>query len=76
MCKGTGARPGSQPELCRYCGGRGQVVQSSGIFRVQTTCPACHGSGQLIKDPCPECHGAAYILQARVPRGEGSGGHR
>ncbi len=74
MCKGTGARPGSQPELCKYCSGRGQVMQASGIFRVQTTCPACHGSGQLIKDPCTECNGAAYILkrvfrEVKVPAG-------
>jgi molecular chaperone DnaJ len=73
-CKGTGAKPGSRPETCRYCSGRGQVMQSSGIFRVQTTCPACHGSGQLIKDPCPTCHGAAYIpkrvfREVKVPAG-------
>ncbi len=62
-CEGSGAKAGAKPEPCKYCGGRGQVIQSSGLFRVQTTCPACHGEGQLIKDPCPTCRGSAYILK-------------
>jgi molecular chaperone DnaJ len=73
-CRGTGAKAGTKPETCRYCGGRGQVVQASGIFRVQTVCPACQGSGQLIKDPCTKCRGAAYVLkqvfrEVKVPPG-------
>ena len=66
-CHGSGAKPGTSPQTCNYCGGRGQVVQASGLFRVQTTCPACHGSGTLIKDPCADCRGAGYIAQ-RVRR--------
>ncbi|HZZ29432.1 MAG TPA: molecular chaperone DnaJ [Pirellulales bacterium] len=73
-CRGTGSKPGTKPEQCRYCGGRGQVVQASGIFRVQTTCPACQGAGQLIKDPCPKCHGAAFTVkhifrEVKIPGG-------
>ncbi|HEY5314433.1 MAG TPA: molecular chaperone DnaJ [Pirellulales bacterium] len=63
-CHGTGAKPGSKPEKCRYCGGQGQVIQSTGIFRVQTTCPACRGAGTTIKDPCDACHGEGLVLQA------------
>jgi molecular chaperone DnaJ len=61
-CDGSGAAPGSGMQKCGYCSGRGQVVQSSGIFRVQTTCPACHGAGKLIKDPCGNCRGSGYTL--------------
>src|SRR5262245_6060564 len=73
-CRGSGAKPGTQPETCRYCGGRGQVVQSSGIFRVQTTCPACRGAGQLVKDPCGKCKGAGYtrktvFREVKIPAG-------
>lgn len=64
-CRGTGARRGSQPEACGYCGGRGQVVQSQGFFRIQTTCPACHGKGTQIKDPCPRCGGSSRVAQRR-----------
>ena len=66
-CNGSGAKAGTKPQTCNYCGGRGQVVQSSGLFRVQTACPACHGSGTLIKDPCSDCRGAGYVAQ-RVQR--------
>ena len=66
-CKGTGAKPGTQPEVCRYCGGRGQVVQSSGFFSVQRTCPACRGAGHVIKDPCGKCQGAG-VVPNRVSR--------
>lgn len=66
-CKGVGAKPGTQPELCRYCGGRGRVVQQSGFFSLQTTCPACHGAGQKITDPCNDCHGSGYV-QTKVTR--------
>src|SRR3954452_1218315 len=43
-CKGSGSKPGSQRAVCGGCGGRGHVVQSAGILRVQTTCPACGGA--------------------------------
>lgn len=66
-CRGSGAKPGTQPERCRYCGGRGQVVQSTGIFSIQTTCPSCRGEGSIIREPCHECRGSGYVL-ARVTR--------
>lgn len=60
-CIGSGAKPGTKPVPCSYCGGRGQVLQSAGILRVQTTCPACRGSGSTIADPCQDCHGAGFV---------------
>jgi molecular chaperone DnaJ len=66
-CGGSGAKPGTQPEVCRYCGGKGRVVQSSGIFTMQTTCPSCHGGGQTIRHPCSPCGGSGYV-QKKVTR--------
>jgi molecular chaperone DnaJ len=60
-CSGSGARPGTKPQPCNYCGGRGQVVQSSGMFRVQTTCPVCQGEGTVVKDPCQKCRGQGVV---------------
>ncbi len=77
-CRGSGARKGTSPTSCNYCGGRGQVVQARGFFQVATTCPACGGDGVRIADPCTQCRGAGRIpsnahLQVDVPPGVESG---
>ncbi|MBM4022017.1 MAG: molecular chaperone DnaJ [Planctomycetes bacterium] len=56
-CDGSGSRKGTTPQPCDYCKGRGQVIQSAGVFRLQTTCPACRGTGSVIRDRCPACDG-------------------
>ena len=66
-CGGSGAKPGTSRSPCGYCGGRGQVVQSSGIFRVQTTCPSCRGAGSIVKDPCTKCRASGFVRN-RVKR--------
>jgi molecular chaperone DnaJ len=66
-CDGSGAKPGTSPESCEYCGGHGQVIQSSGVFRLQTTCPACRGAGRVVKDACAGCRGAG-LVEERVER--------
>ena len=77
-CKGTGSKPGSQRAACRHCGGHGQIVQSAGILRVQTTCPTCHGAGSIITDPCADCRGRGYVqerakLDVTIPAGVDDG---
>ena len=77
-CGGSGAKPGSTPVTCRQCSGRGQIVQSAGILRVQTTCPACGGSGRVITEGCPECRGRGYEaeevrLEIQIPAGVDDG---
>jgi molecular chaperone DnaJ len=56
-CDGSGAKKGTKPVQCDYCGGRGQVIQQAGVFRLQTTCPACQGAGSVIREKCPDCGG-------------------
>jgi len=77
-CSGSGAAPGSQPETCRKCQGRGQVIQASGILRVQTTCPICRGSGKTISQPCRTCDGQGLKphevkLEVKIPPGVDDG---
>jgi molecular chaperone DnaJ len=77
-CNATGAKPGSKPENCKACQGKGQVVHAQGFFMVQTTCPQCRGSGKIIKDPCEECRGRTVnqetsTLQVTVPAGVDDG---
>ena len=77
-CNGTGSEPGHTPERCDYCGGQGQVVQAQGFFRVQTTCPACRGAGQVIRHKCNSCYGSGredeeVNLSVRIPAGIDNG---
>ena len=77
-CSGSGAKPGSSPLSCDYCAGHGQVVQSQGFFRVQTTCPACKGEGKVIRDKCSGCRGSGRVpkpaeLEVSVPAGVDTG---
>ena len=77
-CNGSGAEPGSSPKTCTTCGGKGQVYRSQGFFQVSTTCPQCHGSGQIIEKPCQDCRGTGNIkrkrsLNVKIPAGVDSG---
>ena len=65
-CEGSGATPGSSPNVCGTCGGRGKVHASQGFFTVERTCPACQGLGQVIADPCGECDGAGRTTTQRT----------
>lgn len=77
-CRGSGAAPGTSPEVCRYCQGRGQVTQSSGLFSVRSTCPQCRGQGSVITQPCAQCRGTgrtriAKTVQLKIPAGVETG---
>lgn len=73
-CGGSGAEPGSKPEVCDTCGGAGKVRASQGFFMVERTCPKCHGTGSVILNPCRSCSGAGRVrkektLQVKIPQG-------
>jgi len=77
-CKGSGAKAGTAATACATCGGHGQVRMQQGFFSIQQTCPACRGSGKVIKSPCDACHGqgrikASKTLSVKVPAGVDEG---
>ena len=65
-CSGSGAKAGTQPKVCKTCGGHGRVRQTQGgFFTIERTCPSCHGRGQIIEDPCPSCSGSGRVTRER-----------
>lgn len=78
VCQGAGCEPGTSPQVCSRCGGRGQVTQSSGFFHISTTCPQCRGQGRIITTPCKACAGGGKVrisktVQLRIPAGVETG---
>jgi molecular chaperone DnaJ len=78
VCKGSGAKPGTRPEVCPTCRGRGQVARTQGFFSIATACPRCRGEGTIIAELCSACGGDGRIakqkpLTIKVPGGVDSG---
>lgn len=81
-CNGSGAKPGTSPQTCPKCGGKGQVVftQQSlfGVVRNVQACPDCKGSGKIVKEKCSDCQGTGYVsrrrkIQVSIPAGIDNG---
>ena len=77
-CRGSGAKPGTQPATCSTCGGHGQVRLQQGFFSIQQTCPKCHGTGKVVANPCLACQGAGRVkkqktLSVKIPAGVDEG---
>ena len=81
-CKGSGAKPGTQPRACASCHGTGQKTserREKGVFiRQSSVCPDCHGRGSFIDQPCPACNGAGQVrreesIAVKIPAGAEDG---
>lgn len=77
-CRGTGAKPGTFPEVCSVCQGSGQaeVVQNTPFGRIvnRRICHACGGSGKYIREKCTTCSGSGKVkrkkkINVKIPAG-------
>ena len=78
VCHGSGAEEGARTRTCPACGGRGQIINSRGIFSIAQTCPHCQGAGRVIDRPCPACRGSGRRertskITLRIPAGVDTG---
>jgi molecular chaperone DnaJ len=71
-CSGSGAKPGSEPETCEQCGGRGEIRSTRRTMLGQmvnvSTCPRCQGEGKIIIEPCETCRGDGRTERRRTLR--------
>jgi molecular chaperone DnaJ len=81
-CKGIGAAPGTEPEVCGTCSGAGEIRRAQqsvfGQFVNVTTCPRCKGEGRVITSPCVHCRGVGLqrkdrTINVTIPRGVDAG---
>ena len=73
-CHGSGAKPGTAPQVCPVCGGRGVLDDNQGFFSFSQPCTNCGGRGSVITDPCETCHGSGVVhrnreVKVRIPAG-------
>ncbi len=83
-CSGEGTAPGTHPQICDVCGGRGEISQVTRSFLGQVMasrpCPQCGGYGTVIRRPCPECDADGRVrtrrnIKVRIPAGVEDGTH-
>jgi molecular chaperone DnaJ len=77
-CRGSGVKPGTQPQTCPKCGGSGELryVRNAGYTQIVqiATCDKCRGTGQIISHPCNVCNGTGVTkkhtkLEVKIPAG-------
>jgi molecular chaperone DnaJ len=81
-CDGLGAEPGTKSEICKTCGGVGEVRRAQrsffGQFVTVAPCPTCRGEGRIIQTPCKKCRGEGRVrgdheLTVQIPAGVATG---
>lgn len=78
ICKGNGAKPGTEMKTCETCNGAGRVHETRnsllGQFSSVRTCPTCDGTGKIPTEECENCRGRGVVkrqeeIKVTVPPG-------
>ncbi|MFA5942156.1 MAG: molecular chaperone DnaJ [Candidatus Paceibacterota bacterium] len=82
LCRGTGAKPGTDLETCKTCNGSGRIHETRnsilGQFTSMRTCTTCDGTGKIPKEKCAECKGHGVLrrqeeIHITIPAGVDNG---
>jgi molecular chaperone DnaJ len=78
VCKGNGAKPGTEMKTCETCNGSGRVHETRnsmlGQFSSVRTCPTCEGTGKIPMEACDNCKGRGVLkrqeeIKVTIPAG-------
>lgn len=78
VCKGDGAKPGTEMKTCETCNGAGRVHETRnsmlGQFSSVRTCPTCEGTGKIPTEACENCKGRGVLkrqeeIKVSIPKG-------
>lgn len=78
VCKGNGAKPGTEMKTCETCNGAGRVHETRnsmlGQFSSVRTCPTCEGVGKIPTEACDNCKGRGVLkrqeeIKVSIPAG-------
>jgi molecular chaperone DnaJ len=82
-CRGNGSAPGSSPDTCSACNGRGRVRFQQGLLpiAVERVCQRCKGRGTVVVNACNTCKGSGLItdeneIDVTIPPGVEHGATR
>jgi molecular chaperone DnaJ len=69
-CQGSGAAPGTSPEACKECNGRGRVRFQQGLLpiAVERSCARCRGTGRTVRHACGSCRGSGLVTASETLR--------
>lgn len=82
ICKGDGAKPGTEMKTCQTCNGAGRVHETRnsmlGQFSSVRACSTCEGSGKIPAEPCDNCKGRGVLkrqeeIKFTIPAGMDGG---
>lgn len=78
VCNGSGVKPGTKMETCKYCNGQGRVRENKrtilGTISSTRICNECEGIGAIPKDKCDACKGKGIVrkeeeVEINIPAG-------
>ena len=81
-CQGKGSAEGTEPRICKSCGGTGNLIntrqEGNVSYQEIRPCLECGGRGKFIDTPCSRCAGTGRvdepeILKVKIPIGAEEG---